>query len=109
MTQVVHVNRAPFDVYIGRKTAQHAKSIFANPYKVGRDGTRSECIAKFKEELDNDPELQKAAQALKGKTLGCWCKPQDCHGDVLVEFLDGPAPTAADSSWVQPGLFSSLL
>lgn len=24
---------------------------------------------------------------LKGKTLGCWCKPEACHGDVLVELV----------------------
>ena len=26
-------------------------------------------------------------QHLKGKKLGCWCKPECCHGDVLVELL----------------------
>ena len=25
---------------------------------------------------------------LKGKTLGCWCKPYPCHGDVLAELAD---------------------
>ena len=25
---------------------------------------------------------------LKGKTLGCWCKPEDCHGDILVYELN---------------------
>lgn len=24
---------------------------------------------------------------LKGKTLGCWCKPECCHGDVLINLL----------------------
>jgi len=24
---------------------------------------------------------------LKGKTLGLWCKPKQCHGDVLLELL----------------------
>jgi len=24
---------------------------------------------------------------LRGKTLGCWCKPEACHGDVLLELL----------------------
>ena len=22
-----------------------------------------------------------------GKTLGCWCKPSPCHGDVLVKLV----------------------
>ena len=25
---------------------------------------------------------------LKGKTLGCFCKPKSCHGDVLVELAN---------------------
>jgi hypothetical protein len=25
---------------------------------------------------------------LQGKTLGCWCKPLACHGDVIVEILE---------------------
>ena len=29
--------------------------------------------------MDRLPEL-------KDKTLGCWCKPEKCHGDVLAEF-----------------------
>jgi hypothetical protein len=27
-----------------------------------------------------------------GKILGCWCKPQACHGDVLLELLDKSTP-----------------
>lgn len=27
-------------------------------------------------------------EALRGKNLGCWCKPEDCHGDVLIELLE---------------------
>ena len=26
---------------------------------------------------------------LKGKTLGCWCKPNPCHGDVLMRLING--------------------
>jgi hypothetical protein len=25
---------------------------------------------------------------LKGKTLGCWCKPKTCHGDILVKLAN---------------------
>lgn len=25
--------------------------------------------------------------SLEGKVLGCWCKPNPCHGDVLSEFV----------------------
>ena len=25
---------------------------------------------------------------LKGKTLGCFCKPQPCHGDILIKLIE---------------------
>ena len=25
---------------------------------------------------------------MKGKNLGCWCNPEPCHGDVLLELID---------------------
>ena len=24
---------------------------------------------------------------LDGKVLGCWCCPEECHGDILVKIL----------------------
>lgn len=24
---------------------------------------------------------------LRGKTLGCWCKPKACHGNVLLKLV----------------------
>jgi hypothetical protein len=36
----------------------------------------------------------KARVALRGKNLGCWCKPGDpCHADVLLEIANAVAPT----------------
>lgn len=37
--------------------------------------------------MDND-ELLYDIMELDGKTLGCWCKPQACHCDVLVEIIE---------------------
>ncbi|MFD1444291.1 DUF4326 domain-containing protein [Thermoactinomyces vulgaris] len=25
---------------------------------------------------------------MKGKVLGCFCKPRACHGDILVELVE---------------------
>ena len=37
----------------------------------------------------NKPELLELIPAeLKDKRLGCWCKPEKCHGDILVEIAD---------------------
>ena len=36
----------------------------------------------------NTELIQQIPIELKGKTLGCWCKPDPCHGDVLAELAD---------------------
>ena len=90
LTKVVHKNKDPYDVYIGRP------SIWGNPYSH-KDGTlaefkvstRAEAIEKYRQYFYNNQELmQKSKLELKGKTLGCWCSPQACHGDVIAEFLN---------------------
>jgi hypothetical protein len=35
----------------------------------------------------NNKELFDSLEELEGKTLGCHCKPKECHGDVLIELL----------------------
>jgi len=82
MTRVVHCRRQPFDIYVGRP------SKWGNPYVIGRDGSRDVVIAKYREYLLASPELTAALPELRGKTLGCWCKPLACHGDVLAELAD---------------------
>lgn len=83
MTSVVHCKRDKYDVYIGRP------SKWGNPFAIGRDGDREEVLKKYEEWIKNQPELLKALPELKDKILGCWCKPQACHGDVLARLCDG--------------------
>ena len=94
-TRVVHCKREKHDVYIGRPVQGLKGSIWANPFHIGKDGTREEVIKKYREYILGKPELLAQLESLKGKVLGCWCKPEkDCHGDVLVELLsDGIPPT----------------
>lgn len=81
-TRVVHSQREPYDVYIGRP------SKWGNPFKIGRDGTREEVLVKFREWFAKQWELHDDLDELQGKVLGCWCKPADCHGDILAEIAD---------------------
>ena len=81
-TSVVHCKRDKYDVYIGRG------SEWGNPFSTGMYG-RMGCIQKYKQWLERQPHLMKKLVTLKGKVLGCWCKPLACHGDVLVELLEG--------------------
>lgn len=79
-TKVVHVNKEPCDVVIDRS------SIWGNPFDTG---PRSEKIRKYEEYLMNNEYLMSRIEELRGKTLGCWCKPKACHGDVIVNVLNG--------------------
>lgn len=87
MTRVVHCKKERYDVYIGRRTRQLPGSIWANPFRIGRDGTRDEVIEKYRKYILDKPELLGQLESLRGKTLACWCSPQKCHGDVLIELL----------------------
>ena len=81
--RVVHCKRQPYDVYIGRP------SPWGNPYRIGVHGTRAQCIEAYRDELLRDPKrLARVRAELRGKTLGCWCAPEPCHGDVLLEVAN---------------------
>lgn len=89
-SKVVHCKKEPYDIYIGRPTK------WGNPFSDKRWNTapnfqvknRQEAIEKHKEWILTNTYLMKDLQELKGKTLGCWCKPKPCHGDILVELID---------------------
>jgi hypothetical protein len=82
MSKVVHCKREPYDVYIGRP------SKWGNKFVIEKDGTREEVIEKYREWLLQQKDLMDDLHELKGKTLGCWCSPQACHGDVLSELAN---------------------
>ena len=82
VTSVIHIKDAPPGwkkddqfVYIGRG------SKWGNPYHVSMGRTR--CLELYREYITSKPELLAAFEQLKGKTLVCYCKPKDCHGDIL--------------------------
>lgn len=80
-TVVVNLHKSRYDVYIGRG------SKWGNPFVIGRDGTREQVIEKYRQHLRNRPDLLQALPELRGKLLGCFCKPKPCHGDIFVELL----------------------
>jgi hypothetical protein len=86
----IYIGRAGV-VFIENERFPKESSIFANPYKVGKDGTRDEVIKKYKkyiiEKIENDKTLRNELLALKGKNLGCWCFPELCHGNVLLQLI----------------------
>lgn len=93
-SKVVHCKKESYDVYIGRP------SKWGNPFTHKQDGKtlakyvledRDAAVNAYREWITNGDgkHLLDDLHELKGgKILGCWCKPQACHGDVLLELLD---------------------
>ena len=65
-----------------------APSKWGNPFKVGNNCTRQEAVDKYRNWIKTKPELLESISELRGKVLGCWCKPKACHGDVLAELAN---------------------
>jgi hypothetical protein len=69
---------------------------FGNPFRLEKDGghyTREESVEAYREwfkiKIRADADFREAIEDLQGETLGCWCKPAACHGDVILEYLRG--------------------
>lgn len=82
LTSVVHISKFQYDVYIGRP------SIWGNPFEIGKDGTRSEVIEKYKEYILGNQELLDLLPSLSDKILGCFCSPKRCHGDIIADLVN---------------------
>ena len=94
--KVVHCRKAPFDVYVGRKSGgapAGATGEWGNPFAMRGEGDRQRVIEQYAEWLRSQPELcARARRELRGKVLGCWCAPLACHGHVLAEVANSPGP-----------------
>ena len=100
ITRVVNIKReaqyqglksTPEYEYIGRG------SYWGNPYSMfggndeGEMDDREEVIRKYKYDFDFGlfpNKDKKKLTKLKGKRLGCFCKPATCHGDILADYLN---------------------
>ena len=99
-TDLRHWLSDPNNVYVGRhgrifinkEIFHYSASIFNNPFPIDADNPRDTVIDKYRtyilDRLRNEPMLVNELLKLQGKTLGCWCKPDACHGDVLIEILN---------------------
>ena len=82
-TVVVNKHKEPFDVYIGRPGP------FGNPLILRREEERALVLERFRRWFLRNRALQELVwRELRGKRLGCFCKPRACHGDVYVEYIN---------------------
>lgn len=76
-------------MYIGRNMSFYVPGATAskwkNPYNL-KKYSLEESLELYEEHIRSTPDLINAIPELKGKTLGCWCKPNKCHGDILVKL-----------------------
>jgi len=102
VTRVVNVRQEQCDVYIGRGPRgtipgdPGSRGYFGNPF-VLRDqddpAERARVLVEYREwflkRVQEDPVFATAIRGLRGQVLGCFCKPRECHGDVIAEWLEG--------------------
>lgn len=81
--------RNPNEVFIGRP------SPWGNPFIIGKHGDRDTVIQMYRDYLAANPSLLAQLPTLAGKTLYCFCAPQRCHGDILIEELKKRHPELA--------------
>ena len=81
-------------MYIGRSNSKMS-SEWGNPFShleksaaLYKVASREEAVSKYREWVVKQPHLMEKLESLRGKRLGCWCKPKACHGDVLVDLLE---------------------
>lgn len=95
-TLVVNLKLSSYDQYIGR--AGHGEDgYFGNHHNIGncaqcgeyhtRDGAIQAFKIDFAKRIAEDEVFRSRVLALKGKRLGCFCKPFPCHGDIYVEWI----------------------
>lgn len=85
-------------IYIGRNAQFYmdkygvtkSLEILSNPYKVGVDGARGECVQLYKNWLwlqikTKNMYVTQALLSLKeDAVLACFCSPKACHGEVII-------------------------
>lgn len=98
---VVNMNAVgtDYDVYMGRP-GRGFDGPFGNPFgqkmhrirSDERSEVRQEIIGQhrvwFMNRVGSDLVFLAKVLALRGKRLGCFCKPKPCHADVIAEFVN---------------------
>ncbi|QFR57664.1 hypothetical protein CPT_Slocum_088 [Serratia phage Slocum] len=89
MTKVINIKSGEeYDVYIGRD-GKGQTSEFGNPFASLSRLKSIEMYEKYlRARLESDPGLKWRLLRLRGQTLGCFCKPQPCHGDVIIKLIE---------------------
>lgn len=95
MCTVVNMKTEQYDIAITRP------SKWGNPFRIDQNHTREEVIKSHLQYVVKNPYLLASLEELKGKRLGCVCKPLACHGDNLVALTKYYHPDNTEL-WLRP-------
>lgn len=78
-------------VYIGRDMSFYVEGATAskweNPFNL-KDYSMESVLELYRLHIEMSPDnLKEQLHELEGKELGCWCYPNPCHGDILMNML----------------------
>lgn len=111
MTKILNIKSIKYigkdRIYIGRANREYQlpESSLANPFVIGKDGTREEVVENYRkwlwvnhikpfiEEDKSSPVIVELLKLLRMRerrdlSLVCWCSPALCHGHVISKCLD---------------------
>ncbi|MFR1289525.1 MAG: DUF4326 domain-containing protein [Alistipes finegoldii] len=90
-TEVVNIRYAACDVYIDR-AGRGEDGYFGNPFRLLPGMSRGATLIPLPQLFLRTPayrssKFRQRIHALKGKRLGCFCKPYPCHRDIIKEYI----------------------
>ncbi len=98
-------------IYIGKEMHTGGWNLqaskWANTYSINNFG-RDLAMDNYKKDILNNPELYNLDE-LKNKTLACWCSPEPCHGDILIELYNFKQAKAKQKPQQLPPIPPSLI
>lgn len=73
-------------VYIGRANYGLGlpQSKWGNPFHMKNESQRVSVLTSYLEYVVGNEELMASLHELDGQTLGCYCAPKKCHGNILI-------------------------
>lgn len=81
--KVVNLKKEPYDVFIGRG------SKWGNPFPMkNKSKEERDRVCDLYEDYFLKSDLVNHLEELKGKKLGCYCKPARCHGDFIAKQVN---------------------
>jgi hypothetical protein len=87
----VNIYEESYDQYCGR-AGKGQDGYFGNPFRIEPGENTGSTLEKYRkyfyDRIEQDPEFKERIHTLKGKRLGCFCKPKPCHVDIIVEYLN---------------------